>query len=690
MKSYSSNAIRNIAVLGHNGCGKTSIMEVALNVSGATTRVGKVEEGNTVSDYEQEEIRRRVSVNASIIPVEWKDTKINFIDTPGYFDFVGEVKQAVRVADLALIVISAKSGIEVGAEKAWEYAEEAGVPRMIFINGMDDPNANYQQVLDDLHKKFGQTIAPLQVPIMEGGKFVGFVNIIREEGKKAQSGRMVDCPIPAGLENDIAHMQMLLSESVAETDDDLMERFFAGDKFTPEELIDGIQKGVVDGTVTPVICGSATAQVGIDTLLNTVNALIPPTDVLKHSKQATNLKNDVRVKIECDETKPFSAFVFKTIADPFVGRLSIFKVCSGILRKDTPLFNASKDTPEKIASLFVMRGKEQIAVNELKAGDIGAIAKLASVQTSDTLTTKEDPIAFDPIVFPKSYYTMAIAPKGKGDEDKISQALAKLREEDKTLYYKIDPETKQAVVSGAGDSHLDVMVNKLSAKYKLEVELFPAVLAFRETIKGTAIEKGRHVKQSGGGGQYGIVDMRFEPSGDLTTPYVFDEEVFGGSVPKNYFPAVEKGIQECVKAGPMAGYPVVGVKAVLFDGKYHAVDSSEIAFKMAATYAFKDGFMKAKPILLEPIAKVTVVVPDDYTGDIMGDMNKRRGRILGMNSEGGKQVINAEAPMLEMAKYTLDLRSMTQGRGSYDMDFDRYEEAPNDVATKVIAARKEA
>jgi len=688
MKSYSSDKIRNIAVLGHSGCGKTSIMEAVLNVSGVTSRVGRVEDGNTVSDYEQEEIRRRASINASIIPVEWKEMKINFIDTPGYFDFVGEVKQAISVADLALIVISAKSGIEVGAEKAWEYATEAGIPKMIFINGMDDANADYQAVLNIMNEKFGKSIAPLQVPIMDGGKFTGFVNIIRGEGKTAQNGKMVDCPVPAGLEDAIAEMMHLLSEAVAETDDALMEKFFNDEKFTVDEIIEGILKGVIDGSVSPVICGSATGVIGIDTLLNTVNALVPPTGQIRAKYKAKNLKDDSEITVECDETKPFSAQVFKTIADPFVGRLSIFKVISGVLKKDTPMFNTTKDTAEKIGALFVMRGKEQIAVNELKAGDIGAIAKLLSVQTSDTLSTKENLIAFDPIVFPKSYYTMAIAPKGKGDEDKISQALAKLREEDKTLYYKIDPETKQAVVSGAGDSHLDVMLNKLSTKHKIEAELAPPVMAFRETIKGTAIEKGRHVKQSGGGGQYGIVDMRFEPLGDLTVPYVFAEEVFGGSVPKNYFPAVEKGIQDCVKAGPMAGYPVMGVKCVLFDGKYHAVDSSEIAFRMAATYAFKDGFMKAKPVLLEPIARVIVTVPDDYTGDIMGDMNKRRGRILGMENVGGKQVINAEAPILEMAKYTLDLRSMTQGRGAFDMEFDRYEEAPSDVAAKVIAAKK--
>ena len=688
MKVYSANEIRNVAILGHSGSGKTTIVEAALNVAGLTTRTGKVDEGNTVSDYDSEEIRRKVSISTSIIPVEWKDTKINFLDTPGYFDFAGEVKQALRAADLALIVVSAKSGIEVGVEKAWEYATELDIPKMIFVNGMDDDNADLDKVAEELKAKFGKSIAPLQVPFKENGKFKGFVNAIKREGRMFVNGRTEDCGVPAGLEDQVEVMHSMIEEAVAETKDELMEKFFNEVPLEVEEIAQGICDGIVQHTVTPVLCGSAMYNIGIRVLMNSLIAFVPPAAELAKSVKAIDAKTNEEITINCDEKAPLSAFVFKTIADPYVGRLTMFRVYSGVLKKDTPLYNTKKDFTEKVGHIYLMRGKDQIEVDELRAGDIGAIAKLANTATQDTLCLKETPYLLPEIKMPASLYSMGIAPKGKGDEDKISQAISKFLEEDKTLTYVVNPETKQTVVSGVGDSHLDVLVNKLKAKYKLEVDLFPVIVPFREMIKGVAEVQGKHKKQSGGHGQFGDVKMRFEPSGDTTSDYVFEQTVFGGSVPRQYFPAVEKGIQEGVKAGPVAGYPVVGLKAVLLDGSYHPVDSSEMAFKLATSLAFKEGFMKAKPTLLEPVAKVEIIVPDEYTGDIMGDMNKRRGRILGMSKHGEKQLVSAEAPMAEMFKYALDLRSITQGRGEFTMSFDRYEEAPMDVQTKVIEARK--
>jgi len=688
MKAYSASEIRNVAILGHSGCGKTTVAEVALNIAGVTSRIGKVEEGNTVSDYDQEEIRRKVSISASMIPIEWESAKINFIDTPGYFDFSGEVLQAVRAADLALIVVSAKSGVEVGTEKAWEAATEAGIPKMFFINGMDDENADIDRVTSELKQNFGKSIAPLQVPFKENGKFAGFVDCIKQEGRKFQSGKTVNCDIPENLTNEVSAMRLILEEAVAETSEELMEKFFDETRFEAEELITGIRSGIASGEVTPVICGCATLAIGISVMLHTIVKFVPPTKELCPQIKAKNAKNNEDIIVKCDESEPFSAFVFKTIADPYVGRLSIFKVHSGVLKRDNFIYNSITETSEKAGHIYVMRGKEQIEVDELKCGDIGAIAKLADTATNHTLCAKERPVIFEEMQFAPSLLSMAVVAKAKGDEDKISTAFAKLLEEDKTLKFEINKETKQTLVSGVGDNQLDVLVNKLRAKYRLEVELSLPIVPYREMIKSKVRVQGRHKKQSGGHGQFGDVHMEFEPSGDLTRAYVFEEKIFGGSVPKQYFPAVEKGIQECVKAGPVAGYPVVGIKATLVDGSYHPVDSSEMAFKLATTIAFKDGFMKAKPTILEPIAKAAVTVPDDYTGDIMGDMNKRRGRILGMDKTGGKQTIQAEVPMAEMFKYATDLRSMTQGRGSFTMAFDRYEEAPNDVQQKVIEARK--
>ncbi len=688
MKCYSANEIRNVAILGHSGCGKTTIVEAALFSAGVTSRQGRVEDGNTVSDYDSEEIRRKVSIGASIVPIEWLNNKINFIDTPGYFDFVGEVKQALCAADLALIVVSAKSGVEVGTEKAWEYAEEMGIPKMFFVNEMDDENADFNKVVDELKAKFGKSIAPMQIPFKENGKFNGFVNVIKNEGRKYVGGKTENCDVPADLTDAVADMRIMIEEAVAETDDALMEKFFNDERFSVDEIKEGIKKGMFACEVSPVVCGAATMNIGVRGAMDTIVNYLPSTDVMHEAKKAKDLKNGNEIEVKCNEAESPSVFIFKTIADPYVGRLSIFRVNSGVLKKDTPLYNPRQDFVEKAGHLYVLRGKEQIEVTELKAGDIGAIAKLQSVATGDTLCAKEKPVEFGGINFPESLMSMAIIAKGKGDEDKISQAISKLLEEDKTLKFEVNAETKQSVISGVGDNQLDVLVNKLKSRYKLDVELVSPIVPYREMIKAKVRVQGKYKKQSGGHGQYGDVHMEFEPSGDMSVPYVFEEKIFGGSVPRQYFPAVEKGVQECCKAGPLAGYPVVGIKTILVDGSYHPVDSSEMAFKMAATQAFKEAFTKAKPAILEPIAKVAVTVPDDYTGDIMGDMNKRRGRILGMDKVGTKQVISAEVPLAEMFKYATDLRSMTQGRGSFTYKFERYDEAPNDVQNKVIEARK--
>ncbi len=683
MKVYSAQEIRNIVVLGHSGCGKTTLMEASLFAAQLTSRMGRVEDGNTVSDYDQEEIRRRVSISSAIIPIEWLNTKINFIDTPGYFDFVGEVKSAVAAADMALIVVSAKSGVEVGTEKAWEYATQQGIPKMIFINGMDDENADYDKVIEEIRAKLG-SVTPLQLPLMNGGRFAGIIDIMEKKGYTFSGGKATEADIDQDLSDNVS----AIMESIAESDEALMDKFFNEEPFTDEEISTGLKNGICAGILTPILCGCATAQIGVTTLMNFIVQKTPSAAEVTPSVKATNLKTKAEFELACADNGQLAAFVFKTIADPYVGRLSIFRVYSGVLKRETHLYNVDHDFAEKVGHIYVLRGKEQIEVTELRAGDIGAIAKLQHTATQDTLCTKEAPVKLKEINFPSSLLSMAIMPKGKGDEDKLSQAISKLLEEDKTLHFEVNKETKQSLVYGVGDNQLDVMVNKLKNKYKLDVELSTPIIPYREMIKSKVKVQGKYKKQSGGHGQYGDVHIEFEPAQDTTVAYVFEEKIFGGAVPKQYFPAVEKGIQECVKAGPLAGFPVVGIKCTLVDGSYHAVDSSEMAFKMATSMAFKDGFIKAKPTILEPIARAEVVVPDDYTGDIMGDFNKRRGRILGMDKQDSKQKIIAEVPLAEMFEYPTDLRSITQGRGEFTMQFDRYEEAPAEVQKKVIEARK--
>ena len=686
MKNYASNRVRNVVLLGHSGSGKTTYSEAALYYSGATKRFGKVEDGNTVSDYEAEEIRRKVSINTSVIPVEWQDTKINFLDTPGYFDFAAEVKLAMNVADTGLIMVSAKSGVEVGTEKAWEYCEEMHLPRIIFINQMDDENADFEKTLADLRKNFGKAVAPLQIPFDdENGNFIGFINLIKRDARKKVNGKLEKCEMPEDKKDQVEVLRSMLIEVAAESSEELMEKFFNDEELTEEEIYDGLQVGIANHSIAPVMCGSATLGYGVKLLMNTIVRFTLPAIEAKANFHAFHDGKDV-VYCSSDDER-FSAYVFKTIADPYIGRLNLFRVMTGKLDTTMSVYNEEKDTVEKVGRLYVMRGKEQIEVDELHSGDIGALAKLSNTSTQDTLSLKDANIIIPKIALPGSVLCMAIKPKGKGDEDKLSAALTKIREEDPTIKMEVNPETKQTLVYGVGEQQLDVMVQKLKAKYKIEVDLTDPIIPYRETIKAKASVRGRYKKQSGGHGQFGDVVMEFEPSYDTTTPVIFEEKIFGGSVPKQYFPAVEKGLQECVQSGVLAGYPVVGLKATLTDGTYHPVDSSEMAFKMATSVAFKEGIPQAKPVILEPIEHVEVLIPDKYMGDIMGDITKRRGRILSMDAVGMKKCIVAEVPTAEMHKYATDLRSMTQSRGEYRHHFERYEEAPMEVQKKIIEAR---
>ncbi|KXL53064.1 elongation factor G [Anaerotignum neopropionicum] len=686
MKNYTADKVRNVVLLGHSGSGKTTYAEAALFFSGATKRFGKVDEGNTVSDYEAEEIRRKVSINTSVLPIEWQDTKINFLDTPGYFDFVAEAKLAMSVADTALIMVSAKSGVEVGTEKAWEYAEEMHLPRFIFVNQMDDENADFEKTLADLRTNFGKAVAPLQIPFNdENGNFIGFINLIKKDARKKINGKLQPCQVPADKVDQVEVLRSMLVEVAAESSEELMEKFFNDIELTEEEIYDGLLEGIKNHSICPVMCGSATLGYGVKLLMNTLVRFTSPAFEARKNFHAFIDGTDT---VLCStEDKTFSAFVFKTISDPYIGRLNLFRVMTGKLDNSMNIYNVEKDTFEKVGHLYIVRGKEQIEVNELHTGDIGALAKLTNTSTQDTLATKENPIVIPKLPLPSSVLSMAIQPKGKGDEDKLSAALSKIREEDPTIKMEVNKETKQTLISGIGEQQMDVMVNKLKTKYKIEVDMIDPIIPFRETVKGKSSVRGRYKKQSGGHGQFGDIVMEFEPSGDMTLPYVFEEKIFGGSVPKQYFPAVEKGLQECVLSGVLAGYPVVGLKATLTDGSYHPVDSSEMAFKMATSVAFKEGVPQAKPILLEPIEHVEVLVPERYMGDIMGDINKRRGRILSMDAAGNKKCIIAEVPTSEMHKYATDLRSMTQSRGEYKHYFVRYEEAPMEIQKKIIERR---
>ncbi|QUI25684.1 elongation factor G [Vallitalea pronyensis] len=687
MKIYSSEQIRNVALLGHGGSGKTTLAEAVAKVAGIIKRQGKVEEGNTISDFDKEEMKRGFSINTTCIPIEWQDCKINLLDTPGYFDFMGEAKEATRVADSAIIVVSGKSGVEVGTEKAWEYAEEMDIPKMVFVTDMDDDQASLKNVLEQLREIFGKSIAPFQVPIRDGEHFVGFVNVVKMQGRKFVKDHVEQCDIPDDMNEALEPVREMILEAVAESDETLMEKYFEGEEFTLDEIQTALHNGVIDGSIVPVLCGSGIQNIGVQVLLNSIVKYLPAPKEEHTSVMGVNPDNDKEIEVICDKNEPMSALVFKTIVDPYIGRLSLFRVYSGILKADSSYMNVNKDTSERISHIYVLRGKEQIEVKEIRAGDIGAVAKLNKTSTGDTLCDSSRPVKLKGINFPESLACRAIFPNKKGEEEKISSGLHKLIEEDPTIKVVMDSENHQELLYGVGGQHFDVISSKLEAKFKVTMDLRKPKVPFRETIKKKIKIQGKHKKQSGGHGQYGDVHIEFEPSGDRETPYVFETKIVGGSVPKNYFPAVDKGLQESVLSGVLAGYPVVGVKATLVDGSYHPVDSSEMAFKMATKVAFKKGIIEAAPVLLEPIVSVKVTVPDSYMGDIIGDLNKRRGRVLGMNPIKGKQEILAEVPQSEMYGYSTDLRSMTGGRGIFTLKFERYDEAPMEVQEKVIEDR---
>ncbi len=685
MADITTKNIRNVVLLGHGGSGKTSITEAALYLSKATDRLGKTTAGNTVCDYDPEEVKRGFSLTLTTAPINWKDTKINFIDTPGFFDFQGEVDAAVRVADSAIISLDGKAGVEVGAEIAWDKASDAGIPRSFFINKCDDVDADFDRVFNELHEKFGSAVCPVLVPVKDG-KNVKFLNLIANKTYTFdQNGTRTETDFTSDEENIASKYTDTLNESLAATSEELLEKYFDTLEISHEEAVEALHTGIIEGTIVPVFSGCATNLWGINFLLDTICDSFPsPT-----AKNAEKVIDGESFKdIPIDPNGECSIFVFKTIADPFVGKMSFFKVMSGNLTNDLTLKNVTTDTQEKMAHIYTIRGKKQTEVTSLCCGDIGMIAKLANTNTNDTLTVSSN-IEYRKIEFPHPYLTMAITPAAKGDEDKISSGITRILEEDPTLVYENNAETKQMTISGMGDIQLDVVVSRLKSRFGTSVLLETPKIAYRETIKGTSDVEGKHKKQSGGSGQYGHVKMRF--SHGENEGLTFTQSVVGGTVPKNFYPAVEKGLLEAMQKGVLAGYPVVNLAADLYDGSYHPVDSNEISFKLAARLAYKDGLPKAKPILLEPVGALKVTVPDSLVGDVIGDLNKRRGRVLGMNpheKKSGYTIVEADVPKSEMVDYTISLRAMSQGRGKYDFTVDRYEEVPSSVAQKVIADAK--
>jgi len=686
MGKYLTQDIRNIVLLGHGGSGKTSIAEAALFMSKATDRMGKPSEGNTVCDYDQEEIKRGFSLSAAMAPIFWKDKKINFIDTPGYLDFEGEVLQGIRVADSALIVVDAKAGLEVGTELAWENATKAGIPKAFYLNKFDDKEANFARVFEELREKFGISVCPLNLPSPVNAN--GYINLVTmKERIFNDNGTFEDRDIaPETLDLASKYHEMFL-ESIAETSDELMEKFFAGEDISVDEATQALNDGLMAGSIAPVLCGSAVKLRGIATLLDMIAASFPT--YLNNSKEYVVENGEVKT-IDIDVNGTTSIFVFKTVSDPFVGKMSFFKVMSGELKNDMTLKNLQTDSNEKMAHFYIMRGKKQTEVDTLCCGDIGMVPKLSNTNTNDTLSLGSV-LPYAPTEYPESVFTMAITPKAKGDEDKISQGINKLLEEDNTLKYENNTEVKQILISGLGDIHLDVVVSKLKSRYNTAVELSKPKIAYRETIKKKVQVEGKHKKQSGGSGQYGHVKITFSPGEDLGL--TFTQSVVGGSVPKNYYPAVEKGLLEAMQKGVLAGFPVVNLAADLFDGSFHPVDSNEISFKLAAILAYKAGLTQANPVILEPVGLLKADIPTDLMGDVIGDINKRRGRILGMNANEnrkGYSIVEAEVPKSEMLDYAVIMRALSGGLGRYTFEFVRYEEVPGIVSQKIIeTAQKE-
>ena len=689
MEQVYTKSIRNVVLLGHSGGGKTSLAESMLYISRITDRLGNIQDGNTICDYDPEEIKRGYSVSAAMAPMLWNGTKINILDTPGFFDFEGEARQCVRAADAAIIVVDGKAGIEVGTEIGWNLASSAGIPKAFFINRFDDGEARFYKVFGAIREKYGLTVCPIQIPIIDGDTVIGFANLVEMcvYTFEKSTGEYIRSSIPDKFKDVCDEYHNMLLEAIAQTSDELMDKFFNEEPISREEALEAIHQGIITGDIIPVFCGSALKNWGIKTFLDTIAESFPRPIARKVEKI---VDGDEIKDIDIDmESKDTSIFVFKTVADPFLGKMSFFKVMNGEVKKDMVLRNTTTGTQEKLNKLFILRGKKQIDVEGLSCGDIGVTAKLSATNTNDTLTTLAADIKYLPIKYPRPYMTMAISPKAKGDEERISGGIARLLEEDLTIKYENNSETKQLTVSGLGDIHLDVIVSKLKSRFGANVDLTKPRLAYRETIKKTIEVEGKHKKQSGGSGQYGHVKIKFSPGEE--PGLTFTESVFGGSVPKNFFPAVEQGLKDCMQKGVLAGYPMVNLAADLYDGSYHDVDSNEISFKLAAGIAYREGIPKAGPVILEPVGELKVYIPENYVGDVMGDLNKRRGRVMGIEpaDDGSElQMVLAEVPFGEMTDYVIALRASTQGRGRFDFDFVRYEEVPASLTDKIVAEAK--
>ncbi len=689
MRDYLSSEVRNVSVVGHSGVGKTAVMEALLLFTKATDRFGKTSDGSSMIDFDSEEIRRGTSIYTSILPIEWQDYKINFIDTPGYLDYVGEKQAGFAVGESALIVCDGRNPLQSGTKLAYKSAIANKKPAIFFINKLDDPEAHFEEAYEALREEFGKNVIPFELPIVEEGQIVGSINILHEKAwyfKGPKANENEPQAIPDNLKDDVALYKEQIAEAVAMGDDELMEKFFSGEAFTDAELTKGVRIGIRSGEIVPVYSGSATEMIGIRRLMDLIVAYFP-TYSEKGLYTATTPDGE-KVELLTSEQEVLTAQVFKTIVDPFVGRISYVKVLSGVLSSDSTIYNANNGKPEKISTIYIIKGKHQTAAGKLFTGDIGALQKLANTKTNDTLCEKGKLLIADPIQFDEPMYGQAVRPRSKNDEDKLSNGLARLQEEDPTFKVVNNKETKETVVYGIGDQHLDVILSKLKSKYKVEVDVSNPKVTYRETITKKDVGEGRHKKQSGGHGQFGHVFVEFTPNPDEEA-MVFEEKVFGGAVPKQYFPAVETGLRECCEKGPLAGYKMVNLKTTLLDGKYHDVDSSEMAFKMAAHLSFKDAMTKVHPILLEPIVDITIVVPDEYTGTVIGDLNKRRGSIMGMTPEDADQIIEAQVPLAEILTYSLDLRSMTSGLGQFTTKMNRYDPVPDQIAKRVIEANKE-
>jgi len=683
MAQFGLKNIRNVVLLGHNGSGKTSLSEAILFNAGAINRLGKVEEGTTTSDFEVEEIKSRMSINLSLLPCDWKNTRLNIIDTPGYADFVGEVKAGVRVAETAIIVISASAGVEVGTEQAWQYSEEGKVSRIVYVNKMDRENANFDRCMEDIQNKFGLKCAPLQLPVGAHTTYEGIIDLLRMKAYLGSPSKETE--IPSGMQPRALQYREKLIEAIAETDDTLLEKYLGGEQLNQDELTSALRKALFEGKIIPILAGSAFQNNGVSALMDFLVEYTPS----PAERKFTVIRDTIEEIMEPSENGPLAALVFKATADPYVGKLTYIRVYSGVLSSNSQVWNSTKSASERIGQLYLIRGKNQEPVPQVKAGDIGAVAKLAITGVNDTLCNQDNPLKLIPITFPDPIFSEAIQPKTKADLDKLSSALARLLEEDSTLKMHRDPGTNETIISGMGETHIKVSADKMSRKFGVNIELSIPKVPYRETITTKSQAEYKHKKQTGGHGQYGHVMLEVEPL-PRGAGFEFADAIFGGAIPRNYIPAVEKGVREAINEGVLAGYPVIDIKATVYDGSYHPVDSSEICFKIAGAGALKKGLSQANPILLEPIMIIKVKVPKEYTGDIMSDLNTKRARVLGMTPEGDYNIIEAEVPQAEILRYAIDLKSLTQGRGTFTLKFDHYEEVPAHITQKIIAERQAA